>query len=196
MILPPKCDKVWSLIEDSFILNNLVLKKTDLQKLLNNKLSKNKGYDAVENRRQHLLGAEWKRWDSHEKLLEWETRKSISAETKTFILDRDNNKILIDYEDYESLIDYNWINKVGYAVCCVKGNYYFMHRILMDNPEDPFEIDRIDKNRLNNKKSNLRLATRSQKNVMVNILDLLKTKIQQLIVIMNTRNLYMENLSI
>ena len=79
-----------------------------------------------------------------------------------------NNKgiALVDDEDYDWLNEYKWhINIGGYAETKIKINNKwfnkFMHRILIEPPKNMF-VDHIDHNKLNNKKNNLRIATKSQ----------------------------------
>ncbi len=86
-----------------------------------------------------------------------------------------NKVALIDDEDYEQLVKYNWCFTKGYAgraivipnsynrVTCPKGKSrpVLMHRQIM-NPPKGMEIDHRDGNGLNNQRSNLRLCTHSQ----------------------------------
>jgi hypothetical protein len=78
----------------------------------------------------------------------------------------------VDTEDYERLAQYNWrtVNLsstgVGYAGRMNsrktgKRKLLLMHRIIMDAP-DGVEVDHRDGNGFNNRRSNLRLATRAQ----------------------------------
>ncbi len=75
---------------------------------------------------------------------------------------------LVDDQDYDFLSRFNWQNTDGYAstrrsftlapkVYVVKR--FFMHRLILDPPPG-IEPDHIDRNRLNNQRSNLRLVTR------------------------------------
>jgi hypothetical protein len=76
---------------------------------------------------------------------------------------------IVDDEDYEELLKYKWHKKIdGYAARTVyeKGKFQTirMHREIMDAPKG-FDVDHVNGNRLDNRKTNLRKATRSQ-NVM------------------------------
>lgn len=66
--------------------------------------------------------------------------------------------ILVDDEDFEELSKYKWsIDKDGYA-------YRFggkMHRLIIRPPAN-MEIDHINGNRIDNRKSNLRVCTHAQ----------------------------------
>ena len=73
---------------------------------------------------------------------------------------------IVDEEDYENLSRYQWYvlghkNK-EYAARYVGNNKHLrMHRILLNAP-DGIEVDHINGNRLDNRKCNLRLATRAE----------------------------------
>jgi len=77
---------------------------------------------------------------------------------------------LVDDEDYELVNKFKWyasVHKWGsYAVRHVKKNgiqkTIHMHRFIVGERADGFEVDHIDGNGLNNTKANLRTATRSQ----------------------------------
>ncbi len=77
---------------------------------------------------------------------------------------------LVDNDDYEMLNMHKWYVKKGentfYAVRSIflkngKQTTLRMHRLLIDAPNG-LEVDHEDGNGLNNQKSNIRLATRSQ----------------------------------
>lgn len=75
---------------------------------------------------------------------------------------------LVDDEDYPELIKHTWyLSKQGYAARSywnvekqTTGTIY-MHRLILKTPGG-FDTEHIDLNKLNNQKSNLRVATRSQ----------------------------------
>lgn len=70
-----------------------------------------------------------------------------------------------DLEDYEKIKNNCWrINKQGYVETSIKGNVISMHRLVMNFPDKHYDIDHKhgNKSRNDNRKSNLRLATRSQ----------------------------------
>lgn len=72
---------------------------------------------------------------------------------------------VVDYADYELVSGYSWrTNSEGYAVShrMVNGRVetVFMHRIINGTPDGSI-TDHIDQDRLNNRRSNLRTATKS-----------------------------------
>jgi len=81
-----------------------------------------------------------------------------------FILYTSNgDEILIDTDDYEIVKDYTWwIGAKGYAVTDVRqGDRYkriLMHRLIME-PRANMEIDHINHNKIDNRRSNLRECT-------------------------------------
>jgi len=68
--------------------------------------------------------------------------------------------IMIDDDDYATLSRYNWqLGADGHAR--THGAIRLMSRIIMNAPKH-LEVDHIDRNPLNNQRSNLRLCTSSQ----------------------------------
>lgn len=73
---------------------------------------------------------------------------------------------LVDEEDYEWLSQFKWcVNSDGYAVKASQNGFkriaVRMHREILQAPKN-FDIDHVNCNRLDNRRSNLRLATKSQ----------------------------------
>lgn len=83
-----------------------------------------------------------------------------------------NKKTLVDAEMYEELTKYKWLYQDGYAKRSVwnketKKNYHvFMHRVITNCPYG-FDVDHINGDKLDNRKCNLRIATRSQNNANI-----------------------------
>lgn len=73
---------------------------------------------------------------------------------------------LVDHEDYEYLSQWKWYFNGGYAVRgCPKR--ILMHRLIAKTP-DGFDTDHINRNKLDNRKANLRVVSRSQNLLNVN----------------------------
>jgi hypothetical protein len=75
---------------------------------------------------------------------------------------------LVDDDDYERLSKHKWYFNHGYASrrCSTgvgKFRILYMHRDIIDIPLG-YECDHVDGNKINNQKSNIRKATRSQNN--------------------------------
>lgn len=76
-----------------------------------------------------------------------------------------------DLEDYDSIKDYCWrTNKNGYLVARYKNSQLIMHRIIMNCP-DGKQVDHKCHNKLDNRKSNLRIVT-NQQNSMNSLVQL------------------------
>jgi hypothetical protein len=74
---------------------------------------------------------------------------------------------LVDAEDYERLAQFNWHGVKGYATRIKQENRvrtrFSMHReILGLGPADKIEVDHINRKPLDNRRANLRLATRAE----------------------------------
>lgn len=78
---------------------------------------------------------------------------------------------LVDDKDYEALMKWKWfyltspISKLGYAARTVKVNgkrkHILMHRVILNTPFG-YQTDHVNGDGLDNRKVNLRIATRSQ----------------------------------
>jgi hypothetical protein len=79
--------------------------------------------------------------------------------------------VLIDDEDYQIYQQYKWhlhkgINTFylrGYVPLKRKEGLKYFHRLIL-NPTDKMEVDHINGNGLDNRRSNLRICTKSQNN--------------------------------
>jgi hypothetical protein len=77
-------------------------------------------------------------------------------------------KALVDDEDYEFLNTFKWCaNKIGstfYAATgLADGRVFHMHSLILQKTSG-YEIDHINRNGLDNRRSNIRLVTRSDNN--------------------------------
>lgn len=74
---------------------------------------------------------------------------------------------MADEDDYEILSSLEWREREGYPICCSSGSgseyeTQSAHRIVMKlTPQDKEEIDHKNRNRMDLRKSNLRIANRS-----------------------------------
>jgi len=83
--------------------------------------------------------------------------------TKEILLTKEY-KAIVDDDDYEILSKFKWsARESGRRVYASRhpGRTMHMHREILGAPKD-MDVDHIDGNGLNNQRSNLRLATRSQ----------------------------------
>lgn len=69
--------------------------------------------------------------------------------------------ILVDNDDFDIVSKYCWyVSTKGYAYSRKNKKHVSMHRLIM-NPEK-LQVDHINRNKLDNRKSNLRLVTNQQ----------------------------------
>lgn len=70
---------------------------------------------------------------------------------------------LIDYDDYEMVCQYTWNeDDRGYLYTNIKNKKIRMHRLLLAPQQSYQIIDHINHDKLNNRRSNLRIVTNSQ----------------------------------
>lgn len=72
------------------------------------------------------------------------------------------DEVLVDDADYDDLRRMPWyIQKHGltsYAKTVIEGRQVYMHRLIMEEPEG-MVVDHLDRNGLNNQRSNLEVVT-------------------------------------
>lgn len=70
---------------------------------------------------------------------------------------------IVDKDDYERVMEYNWYCNVGYAWGTVNKKTIGMHRFITGLPiSDKRVVDHINHDRLDNRKSNLRICTQGE----------------------------------
>ena len=83
------------------------------------------------------------------------------------LYDRYNNekcRALIDLDDIDKVKKYKWGLENNYVSASINGKRVKLHRLIMNCPDDKL-IDHINRNRLDNRKSNLRITTHQQNNM-------------------------------
>jgi hypothetical protein len=85
---------------------------------------------------------------------------------KIFFFNTDNFTI-IDKDDYKKIKDYCWTELAyktsSYAVTCINNKLVRLHNLIMTYSNE-YEIDHKNNNSLDNRKSNLRIATHAENN--------------------------------
>tara|TARA_R110000765_G_scaffold45787_1_gene94617 strand:+ start:52 stop:537 length:486 start_codon:yes stop_codon:yes gene_type:complete len=85
---------------------------------------------------------------------------------------KDGKTFFVDAEDYDKFVDdYSFCLNSGcamYSSCKDELNNKLLHRVIMGEP-DGMDIDHIDGDRLNNRRSNLRICTRQQNGMNLKI---------------------------
>ncbi len=67
-------------------------------------------------------------------------------------------------EDLTLVSGYRWcVNNAGYVTATIDGQSVFLHRFLLQ-PSHMMQVDHINRDKLDNRRANLRIATRSQNN--------------------------------
>jgi hypothetical protein len=69
---------------------------------------------------------------------------------------------IIDIEDVEKVKRYKWRYGKGYAVTDVHKKEKWLHHFIIGIPQEGFQVDHINRNKLDNRRSNLRFASSSQ----------------------------------
>lgn len=85
-----------------------------------------------------------------------------------------NIEVLIDTEDIEKLKPYSWrINEKGYIVSDIRRRKVRIHNFILDRDTSNSKIvcDHINRNKLDNRKENLRIITQKENNLNRSVID-------------------------
>lgn len=78
------------------------------------------------------------------------------------IMTATGSEVLADAKDLALLEPYSWcISKTGYAVAHISGKVIKMHHLIM-HPESGMVVDHINRNKLDNRRCNLRICTHAE----------------------------------
>lgn len=78
---------------------------------------------------------------------------------------------VVDLDDFIPLIQFNWTaHSAGYAYRCGSGKSVMMHRQIMDTPKG-MDTDHINRDKLDNRRANLRIVNRSRNNLNRGLAD-------------------------
>lgn len=87
------------------------------------------------------------------------------------IANNTKNKFYFDVDDYYKIKDLAWYeNSKGYIINRKKGNMILLHRFVLDAESDNF-VDHINRNRLDNRKQNLRFCTPQENSINRNVIN-------------------------
>jgi hypothetical protein len=79
-------------------------------------------------------------------------------------------KTLIDLDDVEKCKEYKWhLSKEGYVIGLKNEKRIKLHRLLLDLQDNNYCVDHINRNPLDNRKSNLRICTNADNAINKNI---------------------------
>lgn len=78
--------------------------------------------------------------------------------------DSNDNEFYFDLEDYDKIKNYTWlVRQNGYVETTINNKSIKQHRMIMNSPDD-LDIDHINGIRNDNRRRNLRMATKSNNN--------------------------------
>ena len=82
-------------------------------------------------------------------------------ETIFMKLNNSDDVVIIDKEDYDKVKDHKWhVDSVGYARTHIENKTVRLHRFVLEVYDSNTLIDHINRNKLDNRKKNLRITTK------------------------------------
>lgn len=93
---------------------------------------------------------------------DWCNKKNEFIEKDSFFIlyTHKNEEIFIDKDDFEKVKNHKWcISKTGYAVANVNKKTIKLHRFILNLENPKIIIDHINRNKLDNRKNNLRICS-------------------------------------
>ena len=98
------------------------------------------------------------------KMLKKQNKYEINGNEVIVYFNNCNEKMICDLEDWEKLKDYCWIfGKAGYAEARINGKTKLFHHFVIQSNIGK-DRDHINKNKLDNRKCNLRIVSRTVNN--------------------------------
>lgn len=88
----------------------------------------------------------------------------ISTKEKVLIFDIGDRTTYVNEEDFEKFKNLRWFLTNEYAGVCIGRTTRRVHRLIMDAPEDKV-VDHINRNRLDNRRENLRVVSTRENNL-------------------------------
>lgn len=94
---------------------------------------------------------------------------SIDENNVVHVVLRDGEEMLCDIDDWNCLKEFTWRkNRGGYATSSINRKQRRFHKMVMGK-RDGYVVDHIDRNKLNNQKSNLRFVTHQANSVNIDL---------------------------
>lgn len=70
--------------------------------------------------------------------------------------------VMVEKEDLPIVSKYKWYLERGYAITSIKNKRMMMHHLILGKPAPGMSVDHINRDRLDNRRENLRFVTNSE----------------------------------